>query len=236
VRCERSLELNVLERDDYIARQVRALWAELGGHWRGPVREGLTPAGARLLAEHQSRPLSELVRAINKPSDNALSRTLMLALGAATPGAADEPTLVRAERALRAWMRSQGIDDQGLVLDNGSGLSRSERLTPAQLEGVVRAGLASAWAPEFLASLPIAGVDGTLRRRLAGGAAAGQARLKTGTLRNVVALAGTLRDAAGQPLVVVVMINHERLTPARMRPLIDGLIDWVAQSRFGAPP
>ena len=233
VRCERTLSLNVIERNDYIARLVRQLWADLGGRWRGPVREGVAPADARVLAERQSRPLSELVRAINKPSDNAFSRTLFLALGRAAPGDAAEPTLQRADRAVRTWFRDRGIDDAGLVLDNGSGLSRTERLTAAQLEAVLRAGLASRWAPEFLASLPIAGVDGTLRRRLSASAAAGQARLKTGTLRNVVSLAGTMTDAAGQPLVLVAVFNHDAVKPAAFRPVADALVAWVAVQRFG---
>ena len=235
LRCDRSIELNVIERNDFTARLVRGLWTGMGGRWRGSVREGKAPPEARLLAERQSRPLSELVRAINKPSDNALTRLLLLALGAASPGDPAEPTLQRAERAVRAWMRQRDIDDAGFVLDNGSGLSRSERASPAQLEGLVRAGLKSRWAPEFLASLPIAGVDGSLRRRLTDSPAAGQARLKTGTLRNVVALAGTMRDAAGQPLVVVAMINHEGKKPREMRPVLDGVIDWVARQRFSAP-
>lgn len=235
VRCERSLALNVIERNDYIARLLRQLWTDLGGRWRGPVREGVAPADARLLAEHRSRPLSELVRAINKPSDNAFTRTLYLALGRAAPGDAGEPTLRRAERAVRSWFHSRGIADEGLVLDNGSGLSRSERVTPAQLEAVVRAGLGSRWAPEFLASLPIAGVDGTLRRRLTTGAATGQARLKTGTLKNVVSLAGTMSDAAGQPLVVVAIFNHDSVKPRLLRPVADALVDWIARQRFATP-
>jgi len=236
VRCDRAVEFNVIERNDFIGRLVRALWTGMGGRWRGSVRDGTTPADATLLAERSSRPLSELVRAINKPSDNVFSRTLLLALGRATPGAPAEPTLQRADRAVRAWMRNKGLNDDGLVLDNGSGLSRSERISPALLEGVVRAGLASRWAPEFLASLPIAGVDGTLRNRLTASPAAGTARLKTGTLRNVVALAGTMTDAGGQPLVVVAVINHDALRPRQMRPLLDGLIDWVARTRFVPVP
>jgi serine-type D-Ala-D-Ala carboxypeptidase/endopeptidase (penicillin-binding protein 4) len=230
--CDRAVEINVIERNDYIARLVQALWSRMGGRWRGPVREGVAPGDARLLAEHRSRPLSELVRAINKPSDNAFTRTLMLAIGRAAPGLDEEPTLQRADRAIRSWMRSKGIADAGLVLDNGSGLSRSERLTAAQLEGVVRAGINSRWAPEFLASLPIAGLDGTLRRRFVDNAAAGWARMKTGTLRNTVTLAGTLPDAAGQPLVMVVMINDDRVKPAQLRPVVDRLVDWVARTRF----
>lgn len=234
-RCERAVEFNVIERNTFIAALLRAQWQALGGRWQGPVREGLAPAGARVLAERQSRPLSELVRAINKPSDNAFTRTLYLALGRATPGAADEPTAARADRALRQWLRSQGIADAGAVFDNGSGLSRSERLSVAQLEAVVRAGLHSRWAPEFVASLPIAGLDGTLRNRFGQTAAAGRARLKTGTLRNVVALAGTVPDAAGQPLVVAAVLNHDSVTPRSARPVIDGLMDWVARTRFERP-
>jgi D-alanyl-D-alanine carboxypeptidase/D-alanyl-D-alanine-endopeptidase (penicillin-binding protein 4) len=235
VRCERTVAFNVIERNDYIARLVRGLWTGLGGRWRGGVREGSTPADARLLAEHGSRPLAELVRAINKPSDNTLTRTLLLAIGRAAPAGdavGAEPTLQRAERAVRSWMRSRGIDDTGFVLDNGSGLSRSERITPAQLEGVLRAGLASRWAPEFVASLPIAGIDGTLRNRFKDGPAAGWARMKTGTLRNVVALAGTVPDAAGQPQIVVAMFNQDRLAARQMRPVVDALIEWVGRTRF----
>lgn len=231
-RCDRTVAFNVIERNDYIGRLVRGLWAASSGRWRGGVREGLAPADARLLAEHASRPLSELVRAINKPSDNTLTRTLLLAIGRAAPGEAGEPTLQRAERAVRGWLRGHGIDDTGFVLDNGSGLSRSERITPAQLEGVLRAGLASRWAPEFVASLPIAGIDGTLRNRLKDGPAAASARMKTGSLRNVVALAGTVPDAAGQPQIVVAMFNQERLSPRQMRPLADALVEWVGRTRF----
>ena len=232
VQCDRSVAVNVIERDDYIARLVRGLFTGMGGRWRGGVREGDTPAGARVLAEHQSRPLAELLRAINKPSDNALSRLLFLALGAAAPGSVDEPTVQRADRAVRQWMRQRGIDDAGAVFDNGSGLSRSERLSATQLEGVVRAGLASRWAPEFMSSLPIAGTDGTLRRRLVDSPAAGTARLKTGTLRNVVALAGTVPDASGQPKVVVAVLNHDSLRPSKARPVLDAIIDWVARTKF----
>ena len=234
VGCERRVSLNVLPRNEHIERVVRTLWRELGGHWQGEVVDGRAPPDAHVLAEHASRPLGELVRAINKPSDNALTRLVALALGARSPGAAGDPTLTRAGQAIRRWMHSRGIDERGFVFDNGSGLSRSERLTPAQLEAVVRAGLASPWAPEFLASLPLVGLDGTMRRRLQDGPAAGRARLKTGTLRNVVALAGTLPDAAGRPLVLVAILNHERVRPAAARPVIDAIVDWVSRQDLGA--
>ncbi|MCZ2440542.1 MAG: D-alanyl-D-alanine carboxypeptidase, partial [Burkholderiales bacterium] len=120
-------------------------------------------------------------------------------------------------------------------------LSRSERVTPAQLAAVVRAGITSRWAPEYLSSLPIAGVDGTLRRRLADGLvegvtdrAAQPKRLKTGTLRNVVSLAGTLPDAAGQPLVVVAILNDDEHRPIALRPLLDSIVEWIAQQHFAS--
>ena len=88
--------------------------------------------------------------------------------------------------------------------------------------------MAGRQAPELLMSLPVAGVDGTMRRRLKGTAAQGWARLKTGTLRNVMALAGFVRDTRGDTWAVVAMINHEQAT--RARPALDALIEWVASS------
>ena len=233
--CDRSLALNLIDRDEFIGRLVRRQWADMGGQWQGRAREAVTPPGAVVLAERQSRPLSELVRGINKVSDNARTRTLLLAIGRQAPGADDEPTLQRADRAVRAWMARHSIPDAGLVLDNGSGLSRTEKISAAQLEAVVRAGMTGPWAPEFLTSLPVVGVDGLMRWRQADGAVPIQARLKPGGLRNVVSVAGTVNDAAGQPMIVVVILNHDNARAAVSRPIIDAVLQWVSKTRF-APP
>ena len=233
--CERSLALNLIDRDEFIGRLVRRQWADLGGHWHGQAREAVTPPGAVVLAERQSRPLSELVRGINKVSDNARTRTLLLAIGRQSPGADDEPTLQRADRAVRAWMARHSIPDAGLVLDNGSGLSRAEKLSAAQLEAVVRAGMTGPWAPEFLASLPVVGVDGFMRWRQPEGGVPIQARLKPGGLRNVASVAGTVTDAGGQPMIVVVILNHDNARATVSRPIIDTVLAWVARTRFAGP-
>ena len=89
------------------------------------------------------------------------------------------------------------------------GLSRTERISPQQLAAVLRAAAASNWAPEFMASLPIVAVDGSMRNRLRGTAASERARIKTGGLRNVSAIAGYVPDATGQLCVVVAMINDD---------------------------
>lgn len=230
--CERSLALNVLERDEFIERLVRQQWADLGGHWQGQAREGAAPAGVAVLAERYSRPLGELVRALNKVSDNARTRTLLLAIGRHTAGSPEAPTLQRADRAVRAWMASRGISDEGLVLDNGSGLSRTEKISAAQLEAVVRAGMTSPWAPEFLASLPVVGVDGLMRWRQGDGTVPLHARLKPGGLRNVVSVAGTVNDASGTPIIVVIILNHDNARAAVGRPVIDAVLRWVSGTRF----
>ena len=198
----------------------------------------------RLLAEHVSRPLPETLRDIHKNSDNTLAGALFLSLGSLEadpalgsrplpPDAAYPTTAARADAAIRAWLRQRGIDDTGLVIDNGSGLSRLARATPAQVAGVLQAGLHSLWMPEFLASLPIAATDGTMRRRLKDSPAAMRARIKTGTLKGVIAVAGYVQDASNQPVIVVAMLNDERVANGAGRAVLDALIDWVARS--GAP-
>jgi serine-type D-Ala-D-Ala carboxypeptidase/endopeptidase (penicillin-binding protein 4) len=238
--CVADVSINVIDRQEYVARLVRRIWKSLGGTLAGTAVEGATPAGARLLAEHVSRALPELIRDTNKPSDNTLARLLFLSLGALEPDpvlgsrpqpddAATVPTLARSEAAVRAWMRTHGIDDTGLVLENGAGLSRTERITPIQMAGLLQAGLHSNWTPEFLASIPIAGVDGTMRRRLQDSPAAGRARLKTGTLSNVVSLAGYVQDADGRQCVLVAFVNSDRVSNGRGRAVLDALVDWVAR-------
>jgi len=235
--CARTYSINVVDREDYVDRLFRLRWRQLGGSLRGATVEGATPPDARVLAEHAARALPEVIRDTNKPSDNALARTLFLSLGSleADPALGShalaptgEPTAVRSDRVIRTWLRAHAIDDNGLVLENGSGLSRTERISALQLASVLQAGLRSQWEPEYLASLPIVGIDGTMRRRLRDSPAAGHARMKTGTLHGVVAVAGYVLDAAGRQCVVVAMINHEQAGNGKGRAVLDALVDWVA--------
>jgi serine-type D-Ala-D-Ala carboxypeptidase/endopeptidase (penicillin-binding protein 4) len=238
--CVASNSINIVDRQDYVDRVVRTAWRKLGGRIDGATVDGPTPADAKLLAAHVSRALPEVVRDINKPSDNALARTVYLSLGSLEAdsalgshpiaGAAREDTSIRADLAVRSWMRAHGIDDTGLVMENGSGLSRLERISPRQMALLLHAGLRSPWAPEFMASMPIVGMDGTMRNRLKDSPATGRARMKTGTLKNVVALAGYVPDATGQMCIVVAMINSDNTKDGKGRIVLDALTDWVARS------
>jgi len=226
-QCRQQAELSLLDRQDLLDQAVRGLWRELGGSLGPRTQNGSTPPQAQLLAQHQDRPLGELLRQVLKSSDNPLARLVYLRLGAALAGPQEE-TLVAAERGVRAWLAARGIADTGLVLENGSGLSRRERMPARLLAEVLAAIWASPQAPELISGLPLAGVDGTLRRRLKGTAAEGRARLKTGSLRDVVALAGYVPDGQGRHWVLVAWLNHEQALQ-QGRPVLDALVDWVAR-------
>lgn len=232
--CTTRAELQLLDRTELAERAFRSLWRGLGGSWAGRAREAAAPPGARLLARRLARPWGELLRHLNKTSDNAWTRLLYLELGVPGPAESpDTPTRERADRSVRQWLAGQRIPDAGLVLDNGSGLSRSERITPWQLARVLQVAHGGPHAAELHMSLPTAGVDGGLRNRLKDSPATGWARLKTGSLRNVVALAGYVRDPEGRWWAVSMMINHDTLA-SQGRPVLDALVEHLA--RFGPHP
>jgi D-alanyl-D-alanine carboxypeptidase/D-alanyl-D-alanine-endopeptidase (penicillin-binding protein 4) len=228
LECDATAAINVLDRVEYADRLFRALWRSLGGTFRGKTRFAPAPGGESI-ARHQSRALGAIARDIEKHSDNPVARIMFLALGTLDEGPAGGETLARAERVVREWMRSRGIDDAGLVLENGSGLSRIEKIRPEQLARVVLAARSSRWAPEFTAALPIVGIDGGMRKRLKDSTAAASARIKTGTLRDVSAVAGFVDDASGRTLVAVGMINHPLAKASVARPILDAFLDEVAR-------
>lgn len=232
--CSKAVELHTLDRDLYIERLVRALWEEMGGRWRGRAREGKVPARAAVLVERQFETLAETVRAINKDSHAVKARMVYLTLGATARGSAGLPTLERARRRVLDWIAAQGVDTSGIVIENGSGLSRIERLSSAQLSALLKSAAAGRWSPEFSASLPIVALDGTMKNRLKTGPAAGNARLKTGTLRDVAALAGYVRDRRGQDWIVAAFVNDPQAGEGRGRAVLDQLILWVADGNAAA--
>jgi D-alanyl-D-alanine carboxypeptidase/D-alanyl-D-alanine-endopeptidase (penicillin-binding protein 4) len=233
-KCSASTEINVLDRIDFADRLFRALWGNLGGTFSGQTRDSTLadPAtlNTRLLTKHQSRTLAEFTRDVNKRSDNPITRLLYLTLGAITTDESTTVTTLRAEKQVRAWLKQQGIDDNGMVLENGSGLSRIERIRPAQLAAVLRAAYRSKWAPEFMASLPIVGVDGGMEKRVRNSPAAGYSRIKTGSLRDGAAIAGFVPCAANETCIVVAMINSPLVKDGVGRAILDALIDSVARS------
>ncbi len=231
--CKSTVELNVVDRNVYIEQLIRSTWRELGGTWQGKVQDGTTPVNAQLLVARPSETLGNVVKRINKPSDNAMARTLFMTLGETRKAVSRlEKSIDNATAVVNDWFDRQGIARAGLVLDNGSGLSRSERISATQMAGLLQAGWQDPWYPEFAASLPIAGLDGTMRRRLKDSPLVGRIRIKTGTLRDTAAVAGYVHDAQGKDWVVVAFINHENSKQGR--PALDALIEWVARGEGAA--
>lgn len=223
--CRNQTTINILDRNLYIERLVRALWHEFGGQWNGRVIDGVTPPQAQILTQHVSESLADIVRIINKRSDNTMARDLYLTLGVQAGNSEAALTLNVAQHAVQSWLQRQHIDETGLVLENGSGLSRIERISPMQLAKVLRAAARSSWSAEFKSSLPIFGMDGTMATRKTK-IAPGTARLKGGTLNNTAAIAGYVRDIHGKEWIVVGIIN--RPEAARGKLVLDDLINWVA--------
>jgi len=228
LRCgERERYYSVLGHEQYVLALFRELWRELGGTLSGTVRNGVAGADARLVATLKSPALSEVVRDINKYSNNVMARQLYLTLGASGMGA--PATSEKSDRVLRQWLAGKGLAFPELVLENGSGLSRAARISANSLGEVLLAAFRSAFMPELIASLPVAAVDGTMKRRLSGAAVAGQAHIKTGSLSGVRAIAGYVLDAQGRRWVVVMMVNHANAWGAHA--VQDALLNWVYTRR-----
>jgi D-alanyl-D-alanine carboxypeptidase/D-alanyl-D-alanine-endopeptidase (penicillin-binding protein 4) len=186
------------------------------------VRSGTTPADAALFYRHDSEPLANLVRDMNKYSNNVMARHLFLALSAEKGLGNGEARA--SERIVRDWLGTKAIAAPELALENGSGLSREARASAATIAAVLRSAWASPVMPELIASFPLLAVDGTLKSRGVGGAS-GRAHLKGGTLTGVQAQAGYVLDAQGRRWVLVMIMNHPQANGAQAA--LDALVEWV---------
>ena len=220
---EKDLNVALLEPNDQVAGLLRQLWSESGGVWQGGVREGRVPSGSKLLHALESPSLAEIVRDTNKFSNNIMARHLFLTLGIEGSGA--PANTQKSVAAIRNWLAAKRIPVPELVMENGSGLSRNERISAGNLALLLQAAWKSPVMPEFIASMPIAGIDGTMRRRVKGEGVTGQAHIKTGLLSDVRSMAGYVLDRNGQRFVVVMMVNHPAAHQAQ--PAMDALLRWI---------
>lgn len=226
---EREHNLSVMPHTRYVEALFRTLWQELGGTLQGKARGGSAAAGALPFSTHYSAPLAEIIRDINKFSSNVMARQLFLTLGAPTrPEDAGLPAnLERSASAVQAWLANKRLIFPELVLENGAGLSRKERISALHLAQLLQSAAESPLSAELVASLPILGVDGSVKKRLRESASAGHAHLKTGTLEGVKTIAGYIRSRNGREWIVVFLINHPYAKSGQAAQ--DALIEWVQQ-------
>ena len=219
---ERDWHVSALTSNQFFGAAFRALWEGSGGQWSGQVREGIVPALARRIAVHESAPLADVMRDINKFSNNVMARQVLLTIGYEAAHHDAPGTAERGAQAVHQWLAANQLEMPELAIENGSGRSRVEKVAAASLARLLAHAYNGPLMPEFLASLPLAGVDGTMKSR---NAAVGNAHVKTGLLSNVRAIAGYVFAQSGRRYVVVSIINHPNSAAAQ--PAHDALLEWI---------
>ncbi|MHB8354589.1 MAG: D-alanyl-D-alanine carboxypeptidase/D-alanyl-D-alanine endopeptidase, partial [Burkholderiales bacterium] len=222
---KKTLSYSILSNDNYISAAFSKIWGELGGRFSGKVIQGNAPADLPILAAHLSPPLAEQIREINKFSNNLMARTLFLDLGWAE-GMTHASTEASVRR-IRDTLALEGLQFSELVMENGSGLSRQARITAQHLSELLVRAAHGPYQAEFIASLGLVGMDGTVEKRLPGEGLEGRFHLKTGSLDEVSALAGYGLTASGRLLTLVVIVNHAQAANAKS--VQDALLRWIGK-------
>ncbi len=226
VACgEKSLLLSLHNSQTYTLGLFKQLWKQQGGIFNGKVRTGIVPDERLPFETYQSPPLTEIIRDINKFSNNIAARQLYLTLGTV---AGNEPaTLNKSNDVVRQWLKSKELDSPEFKIENGSGLSRNERISARHLGKLLLKAFQSSVMPEFVSSLPILAVDGTMKKRLTGTTVTGRAHIKTGLLNGVKAMAGYMLDKSGRRMAIVFFVNHANSGKAQLA--MDTLLQWTYQ-------
>ena len=225
---EKNFTIEVVDAVRYFGTVFRALCERAGIRITGSIRRGRAPENARIVASHASPPLSSLLTAMNKPSDNLHAELLLKLAGAAaygTPG-----TAKKGIRVIKTFLGQAGIDTATIRFSDGSGVSRYNLVMPKTITGLLAAVYDHfSFSSEFIASLPIAGIDGTLDKRMHGTAAEGVLHAKTGSLSGVSTLAGYVPSAEGDMLAFSIMMSHFTGEAGPRRRIQDRICDALAR-------
>ncbi len=186
----------------------KQFWIGADGILDGRLKTGKVQKSDELFHSYISPTLGEQIRSINKWSNNVMTRQLFLTIGADRYGL--PATIKKGQDASLDILRRHGVDTSGLIVENGSGLSRKSRISAKQMAQLLDAAYHDPYMPEFMSSLSLPGLDGTLATRFKGEDLAGRSHLKTGTLNRVTAIAGYMLNRKGRRLIVVIQQNGAR--------------------------
>ncbi|NKB78115.1 MAG: D-alanyl-D-alanine carboxypeptidase/D-alanyl-D-alanine-endopeptidase [Gammaproteobacteria bacterium] len=225
-RCgQYSLGRNIVTNDQYTYRLFKHLWLASGGTLKGSARIDVATENAIAIVNQPSEPLSAIVTSINKFSNNVMARQLLLTIGSHFYGAPG--TVEAGVIAIQSWLDHNGISMPNLVLENGSGLSRKTRVSAKELADLLDHGWRSNYRPEFLSSLSLSALDGTMRNRLKETPMLGRARIKTGLVNGVRSMAGYLHSKKGIHYSVVMMIDSKKVNYWNGNQIQDALLSWL---------
>lgn len=220
---DKYLELLALDENKYHIALFKSIWHNLGGDFKGGLRLANVPQNATKLTQHYSKSLAQVLIDLNKWSNNLMARQLLLTIAAnqqSTPATERNGAL-----AIQQWFANQGLKFDELEIENGSGLSRVARISAQHLGEMLVSAYFNPVMPELMGSLPVLGLDGTMRNRLKTSQAVRQGHFKTGSLNNVFSIAGYLLSQSGERYVIVFMTNDAKA--ALTKPAQDALLEWV---------
>jgi D-alanyl-D-alanine carboxypeptidase/D-alanyl-D-alanine-endopeptidase (penicillin-binding protein 4) len=219
------MDRTALSHNAYVYGLFVALWEESGGTLSGSWRRALVPEDAEPIVEFQSVPLADAIARVNKYSNNVMARQLLYTLSAEVLG---EPgTEAGGRRVVGDWLHENDLDFSALAFHNGAGLSRDARMSARDLGAMLRFAWRQPYMPEYVSSLSLSGVDGTLRSRFEDPALTGNAHLKTGSLDDVTAIAGYLQSRSGKRFAVVTMQNYPDVHRGPGAEVQEALLRWV---------
>jgi len=224
--CKRyAMDRTVLSHNEFVYGLFASLWRESGGSIDGGWKNVAIEEDREPLLSFDSRPLTEMIALINKHSNNVMARQLMYTLGAEVngpPGTEDSGRAV-----IEKWLADEGLASTQIAIENGAGLSRNTRTTARDMSAMLEFAWRQPYMPEYLASMSLSGLDGTLRRRFGDTNLVGKAHLKTGSLDHVTAIAGFLQSRSGRRFTVVAMQNFEDIHRGPGEEVQEALLRWL---------
>ena len=227
-KCQaHSISRSIVPNVEYTYQLFRYLWQSMGGTISGGYGIAKAPETASLLTALPSRSLAENIASINKFSNNVMARQLLLTIGSVWSVDETLDTQTSGVQAIYQWLQNAGIDTAGMQIDNGSGLSRTSRISVTQINQLLQVAWNSTWQPEFVSSLSLAALDGTMRKRLKKSSLAGRARIKTGLINGIRSMAGYVHSENGRHYIVSMMIDSKKVNYWNGNQIQDALLEWV---------
>ncbi len=218
---------NISKPDYYYGQVLKELLRQNQIYAVGEISFGKAPSNTKVLLDYESKPLSLIIRDMNKYSNNFVAEQLLKHLGAVKYGAPGSTE--KGIKAIKSWLDKSGVQ-KGYFLENASGLSRKTKISAYQLAQVMMAAYQDfTIRPEFIASLPIAGTDGTIRSRHKNASIYRDMRAKTGTLDGVSALAGFVTDKNNDTLCYVIIINDTSANLDVLHNAQDGFVKTISE-------